>query len=152
MLKRSSLLTSLSFFSSPCQKCKRRPLWLVRCSKSEIARKLLITQNRKNYQKRKKRIVSKKQNTLFQPTGTVLDKIQAELAETRRREEELKRSRSTIWLPTHWLLTWSPPWSTIFVANTFVVNLLVLTTLSTIWFSTIWLSLGLSTTLVVTDA
>lgn len=28
-----------------------------------------------------------------QPTGTVLDKIQAELAETRRREEELKRSR-----------------------------------------------------------
>ena len=28
-----------------------------------------------------------------QPTGTVLDKIQAELAETRRREDELKRSR-----------------------------------------------------------
>merc|ERR1712181_37854 len=28
-----------------------------------------------------------------QPTGTVLDKIQAELAETRRREEELKRAR-----------------------------------------------------------
>ena len=29
----------------------------------------------------------------MQPTGTVLDKIQAELAETRRREDELKRSR-----------------------------------------------------------
>ena len=32
-------------------------------------------------------------DVLCQPTGTVLDKIQAELAETRRREEELKRSR-----------------------------------------------------------
>ena len=147
MLKWNSLLTSLSFFCSPCQKCKRRPPWLVRCSKSEIARKLLITQNRKNYPKRKKRIVRKNKTLFFQPTGTVLDKIQAELAETRRREEELKRSRWTIWLSTHRLLPWSLPWSTIFVANTFVV-----TTLSTIWFSTIWLSLGLSTTLVVTDA
>ena len=32
-------------------------------------------------------------NKNVQPTGTVLDKIQAELAETRRREDELKRSR-----------------------------------------------------------
>ena len=39
----------------------------------------------------KKREISK--DACCQPTGTVLDKIQAELAETRRREDELKRSR-----------------------------------------------------------
>ena len=87
MLKRSSLLTSLSFFCSPCQKCKRQPLWLVRCSKSEIARKLLITQNRKNYQKRKKRIVSKNKTLFFSQREPFLTRSRQNwrrLAEERR--------------------------------------------------------------------
>ena len=146
MLKRSSLLTSLSFFCSPCQKCKRQSLWLVRCSKSEIARKLLITQNRKNYQKRKnglsvktKHSFSANGNRSWQDPGRIGGDSQkrggVEALEVNNLVVNTLIVKLVTTLVNH------------FVANTFVVNPLVVTTLSTLW-----LLVGLSITLVVIDA